>query len=230
MNDTTNGQPDDVDLMLPWYVTGRLSAAERARIEAALEADAGLRHRLALVREELAETEAVNEALPTPPRASFDKLMAQIDLHEAEHPRHMGLAERLMTAISNAIQSLSPRTLAWSGVVAAAVICLQAALLTGVLLKQREETTYKTASADTGAETGGTYALVGFAGTASLQQVTDFLGSEHAEIIDGPKPGGFYRIKLSSQKLADAALAAKLAEFRAHGEIIRVLLPEPVKR
>ncbi len=81
MNDVKNGQPDDADLplpeaLLPWYATGRLSASDQAEIDRALSDDAELRRRLALVRDESAETIAVNESLHTPPAASLDRLMA----------------------------------------------------------------------------------------------------------------------------------------------------------
>lgn len=229
MSDDKHNTPHDAGLTLPWYATGRLSPQERADIEHALETDAELRRQLALVREEADETIALNERLKAAPASGLDRIMAKIDLHEAAHSRSAGFGEKILRTIATALESLSPRNLAFAGIAAAAVICLQAGLLTGLLIHQHKSATiYKTASAETARETG-TFALIAFVSTASVQQVTDFLTAQHAELLDGPKPGGFYRIRISDQVLPAAAVDARLAEFRSHTDIVRLILPEPTK-
>ncbi len=234
MNDVKNGQPDDAGLplpesLLPWYATGRLLAADQAEIDRALADDAELRRRLALVRDESAETIAVNESLPTPSAAALDRLMAKIELYEAEHPRRAALSDRALGWISSALAVLSPRTLAWSAVAGAVVICLEAGLLTGLLVDRHEGGSFKTASVEVGAEASGTYALVTFVGTAPMQEMTAFLMAHHAVMADGPKPGGFYRIKIADQKLTGEALNARLAELRERANIVGMILPEAGK-
>lgn len=229
MNTDNSDAPQDVELNLPWYARGHLSAQERADVEAALAADPELRRRLALVEEEANETIALNESLKTAPASSLDRIMTKIDLYETAHPRRAGFIERALAVIARAIESLSPRNLAFAGIAAAAIICLQAGLLTGLLIHQQKSgPAYNTASTDI-PETG-TFALVAFNGSASWQQVTDFLAAQHAELRSGPKPGGFYRIKLSEQVLSPEALDARLADLRAHGNLIQLILPEPAKR
>lgn len=229
MSDEKNDAPRDAGLSLPWYATGKLSAQERAEIEDALANDAELRRQLALVRDEAEETIALNESLKTAPAAGLSRIMSQIDLHEAAHPRHAGFGDKILRAIATALESLSPRNLAFAGIAAAAVICLQAGLLTGLLIhRQENKPTLKVASV-AGTNETGTFALVAFVGTTTLQQVGDFLTAQHAELRDGPKPGGFYRIRISDQLLSPAALDARLAEFRAHPDIVQLILPEPTK-
>jgi hypothetical protein len=231
MNDTKNGQPDDAELslpesLLPWYATGHLSAEDRAQVESALAGDEELRRRLALVRDESAETIALNESLRTPPVAAMDRLMAKIDLYEAEHPRRVSISERAFGFVSGMLSGLTPRTLAWSAMAAAVVICLQAGLLTGLLVDRHEGAHFKTASLETGAENKGTYALVAFVGALPLQEMTAFLLDHHVSLLEGPKPGGLYRVKLADEKLSAEALNAKLVELRAQTNVVSLIVPE----
>jgi hypothetical protein len=226
MNDKEN-ERSDVDLALPWYTIDRLSAEERTRIESALNEDEDLRRHLALVRDEAAEAVALNESLKTAPAAGFDRIMAKIDLHEAQHPRRVGALERALDWIAASLAAVSPHVLAYGAVAAAVVICLQAGLLSGFLVSGHEKATYKTASADNnGAETS-TNALISFVGTVSAQDVTSFLLAHHAVFLGGPKPGGFYRVKIADQKLSGDALEEKLATFRRQTDIVQLILPEP---
>jgi hypothetical protein len=234
MNEAQNGQPDDAGLspaeaLLPWYATGRLSEADRTQVENALAGDEKLRRYLALVREETADTISVNENIRTPSAAAMDKLMAKIDLYEARHPRGAFSIDRVLSWISNALSGLSPRTLAWSATAAAVVICLEGGLLTGLLAGRQSPELFKTASLDTKAESEGTYALISFVGSVSMQDATAFLQNHHASLLDGPKPGGFYRIKVADQKLTGEALNAKLTELRGQINIVSFLLPETPK-
>jgi hypothetical protein len=228
MNDAKNGQPDDAELslpesLLPWYATRRLSAEDRAQVENALAGDAELRRRLALVRDESAETIALNESLRAPPAAALDRLMAKINAYEVEHPRRVPISERALGWISGVLSQLSPRTLAWSAMAAAVVICLEGGLLTGLLV-DRHEGTHRLASVEATAESNGTYALVSFVGTVSMQDATAFLEDHHASLVEGPK-SGLYRIKIANEKLSDEALNARLVELRGQSNIVGLLVP-----
>jgi len=234
MNEVKNGQPDDAELppaeaLLPWYATGRLSTAERAGIEAALAEDSELQRHLAMAREEEGETIGLNESLRTPPAAAFDRLMAKIDLYEAEHPRRVAFGERAFAWLSRSLSDLSPRTLAWSATAAAVVICLQGGLLTGLLADRhtpigKTQTTYGTASVDPQASTKGTYAFVAFVGTATVQDMTAFLQAHNATLVDGAK-SGLFRIKIDDEKLSNEALNKRLAELGGQKNIVSLIIP-----
>jgi hypothetical protein len=235
MNDTKNGQPDDAELsppeaLLPWYATGRLSAEEQAQVESALAADGELRRRLALVCDEEADTIAVNESLGLPSGAAMDRLMARIEAYETEHPRHASVGERALSWVSGVLSGLSPRVLAMSAMAAAVVICLQAGLLTGLVVDRHAGAHYTTASLEEKTESNGTYALISFAGSVSMQDATAFLEAHHASLVEGPKPGGIYRIKIADEKLSGDALNARLAAFRAETKVVGFILPEAAAR
>lgn len=235
MSDMKNEQPGDAELppseaLLPWYATGRLSAEDQAQVESALAGDGELRRRLALVRDEEAETIAVNESLGLPSGAAMDRLMARIEAYDAEHPRRASIGERALNWVSGLLSSLSPRVLAWSAMAAAVVICLQAGLLTGLVVDRYGAAHYTTASLEPKAESKGTYALISFAGSVSMQDVTAFLEAHQASLVEGPKPGGIYRVKIAEEKLSGDALNARLSAFRAETKVVGFILPEAAAR
>lgn len=230
MNNTKNGQPDDAGLpppeaLLPWYATGRLSVEDETQVERALAADGELRRRLALVRDEEADTISVNEGLGMPSGSAMDRLMLRIDAYEAEHPRRVPISERALGWISGFLSGLSPRTLAWSATAAAVVICLQAGLLTGLIADRHQAAHYGTASLEPKAESKGTYALVSFVGTVSMKDATAFLLDHHVSRLE-PNSTGMYRIKIADEKLTGEALNAKLAELRKQTNVVALILPD----
>lgn len=111
----------------------------------------------------------------------------------------------------------------WVAAAAAAIILVQAVTL-GALLVNREET-YQTASGEPSAATDGTFALVRFSDTASVKAVGDLLAELNVVIIDGPKPGGLYRVRLGPKDLSAAERDRKLAELRARPTVIVLVMP-----
>ena len=51
------------------------------------------------------------------------------------------------------------------------------------------------------AKSDASFAVVRFIPQASLGDITNFLGAHKAAVVDGPKPGGLYRIRLSQAPL-----------------------------
>ena len=80
MSDDTQEELErsEIELLLPWYVTGRLDAADKARVESFLAAHPDMKRQLALVREEQEQSAHSNEALGAPSRASLESMMASI--------------------------------------------------------------------------------------------------------------------------------------------------------
>jgi len=98
------------------------------------------------------------------------------------------------------------------------VIVLQGAVLTRSLVTPGG--TFHTASAPESRE--GSFALVAFASDATAQQIADLLAAQGASIVDGPKPGGLYRVRVSSKRLDADALKAAVAKLASRREIVRM--------
>jgi hypothetical protein len=195
---------EDIEALLPWHAAGTLRRRERLRVDEALKHDPELAHHAALVREELAETIRLNETLGAPTARAMDKLMAAIDAEVASKRRFaspLALARRLAGYISG----LPPRTFAIAASLAVLAIALQALLLLGALTKPQGA--YQTAAIGQKVHKRGAFALVRFAKQASAAEITKFLESYQATLVDGPKAGGLYRVKVAMTALAKEELA-----------------------
>jgi anti-sigma-K factor RskA len=211
----------DIEALLPWYAAGTLRRRDRQRVEDALKSDPALSRHAELVREELAETIRLNELLGAPSARAMDRLMASIDAEV--NGRHKIRSVRAVAArIAAVIAGLSPRTLAITAAAAVLAIAVQAFVLLGVLTKP--QATYQTAAVDSGTHKRGAFALVRFAKEASAAEITKFLEAYKATLVDGPKAGGFYRVKVAMTALAKEELARIVMRMQ-HEQVVEFAAP-----
>jgi len=199
----TDEDRSEIEDLLPWHAAGTLSAAEAQRVEAALAADPELARRYTLVREELAQTIALNEALGAPSPRALDALLAKID---AEPGRRPVRAADPLARIGAFFASLAPRTLAWSAAAGALVLLLQAGVIGGFILKEKTPGGYQTAS-ETGKPAAiGATVFIRFAPQANAAAITQFLRINKLTIAGGPSAGGLYLVRVAPAKLPPADL------------------------
>src|ERR1700730_2782326 len=212
----------DIEALLPWHAAGTLTRRDAQRVEAALNEDRDLARQFELVREELGETIHLNETLGAPSARAMERLLAGIEAEGAKGRRRQSF--NLAAFIGERMSMFSPRTLAWSAVTAVLAIVLQAGLLAELYIHEtRSEvpSTYKTASATRSLGPVGSYALIGFTPQASAADVTKFLEAHKASIVEGPKPGGLYRIRVSTTALPKNDLAAIVKQMQDDSKIVR---------
>jgi anti-sigma-K factor RskA len=206
-----NMEPTEIETLLPWYAAGTLRRRDRQRVEDALRYDPALAHHADLVREELAETISFNESLGVPSARCMDRLMAAIDA-ETVAARKRNAAGAVAAQFSSFIAGFSPRTLAFAASFAVAAIALQAFLL--VSMATKPQAPFETASVNPTVSGHGTFAMVRFAREASAGEITRFLEEYQATLVDGPKPGGYYRVRLGMKTLAKEELARIVSRMR----------------
>jgi hypothetical protein len=213
----------DIEALLPWHAAGTLSRRDAQRVEAALEQDKDLARQFELVREELSETIHLNETLGAPSARAMQRLLAGIEAEGAKARKRRSF--NLAAFIGERLTMFSPRTLAWSAVVGALAIVLQAGLLANLYINEpgsEVPVAYKTASSPTRSlGPAGSYALIGFSAQASAADVTKFLEAHQAAIVDGPKPGGLYRIRVSMTVLPKQDLAKIVKQMQDDSRIVR---------
>jgi len=204
-----DGEHAEMQALLPWYVAGTLRRRDRQQVETALRNDADLARQADLVREELAETICLNESLGAPSPKVMERLMARIDA-ETSPLRKLSLGTAVAGRIGNYIASFAPRTLAVAASLVVLAIGLQAFALVGMLTKSQgaEQT------AGGSAERHGRFAMVRFVRQANAGEITDFLQNYQAVVVDGPKPGGLYRVRLAVTALAKEEFGRLLARIR----------------
>lgn len=219
----------EIEELLPWYSTGKLSPSQRARVEAALADDAHLRLSLALIEDDRAAAIAGNEDIGAPSTKAYDKLFAAID---AEGPRQAPLMARakagVVAMIADFLGSLSPRQLAYGAIAAAVVLMVQATALTGVLVGGGASS-YSTASGpdEVGLPGNGTYLLVGFQPYITADAMTRFLETHSARIIDGPRAGGLFRIEIARNRMARSDADQIVASMRSKADVVRFVGVSP---
>ena len=213
----------DIEALLPWHAAGTLSRRDAQRVEAALNEDRDLARQFELVREELGETIHLNETLGAPSARAMERLLAGIEAEGAKGRKRQSF--NLAAFIGERLTMFSPRTLAWSAVTAVLAIVLQAGLLANLYINEpgsEVPSAYKTASAPTRSlGPVGSYALIGFTPQASAADVTKFLEAHKASIVEGPKPGGLYRIRVSATALSKKDLTAIVKQMQDDSKIVR---------
>jgi len=215
---------EDIEALLPWHAAGTLSRRDSERVEQALAQDAELARRFELVREEMAETIHLNESLGAPSTRTAQRLFAAIDGEGAvQKPRPM--AFDLGGWLSGLIGQFSPRTLAWSAAAACLAILLQAGLIAGFVLSERGAS-YETASyGEPAAQKPGAYALVRFNPNASANEITAFFDKHKASLVEGPRAGGLYRIRVAPNALSKDNLAHAVARLADDKDVVAFIVP-----
>lgn len=215
-----NKEPErhEIEALLPWHAAGTLSRRDADRVEQALAGDRELRRRFDVVREELSETIHLNETLGAPSARAMEKLFAAIDAEGVRAPTRRASFD-LAGRISDFLSGFSPRTLAWSAAAAALAIVVQAAVITGVVMKEHGTAAkYETASAQPTSD--GAYAVVRFAPQASSSDITNFLGAHMATLVDGPKAGGLYRIRFAGTSVPKDEVSKMIRRMQEQTKVV----------
>jgi anti-sigma factor RsiW len=222
---TTNESSGNRELadLLPFYVTGQLPLAQMRRIEAALAGDAALRRELALVEEEQAATVAANERLGSPSARAGERFFAMLDA-EPERATPRAAAKDVFAWIGERLQSLAPRQMAFAGIAAALLLVAQAGFI-GALLQEPGGKGYGTAFGNGKFE--ASYATVAFAPDAKAADISRLLDGAHAVIVDGPKAGGFFTLRIGAEGMSKDDRDAAIAKLGAEKGLVRFVQRSP---
>src|SRR5262249_52119595 len=128
---------------------------------------------------------------------------------------------------------LTPRALAFAAGAAVVVIMLQAGVIAELALRDRTDTgsSFETASAPPAATRGfdiGSFGLVRFGPQASIADISRFLDSRDAAIVDGPRPGGaggMYRVRIARTYVGKDQLERLVKEFQSASNLVSVAVP-----
>ncbi len=220
--------PGDLEALLPWHAAGTLNSRDADRVEKALATDRELARRYELVREELTETILLNESLGAPSARVMSNLFKAID-NERKIARQPATSHKFGAWLADLF---TPRAMAWSASAAAVIILLQAGVIARMALQEQGGQLFETASDHNTGTTRGvdiaSYALVRFAPKATMGDITRFLDSRSATIVDGPKPGGpggMYRVRVALTYLSKDDLDRLVREMQAASNIVSFAAP-----
>lgn len=213
----TLSEADEIAALLPWYVSGRISEADRARVDAYARLHPEVRDHIVLARDEADVVFADNSAIHVP-RDALQRLQRSV----ASAPTAVlhGMKASLIDRIGVWLSDLTPRQLAYAGAAAAIAIAVQAVSIGTLLSKHSPSTGYETASGPGSALSTGTFALVAFQPAAPQSTLTAFLAENKFVIVDGPKAGGLYRMRVSEALLGDGDRDAAIAKLKARSDLV----------
>jgi anti-sigma factor RsiW len=205
--------------LLPFYATGKLPPDDMQRIEIALAEDAALRRELALVEEEQIAIVRANEMLGMPSSRSAQRFFAAL---EAEPARTTPKAatKGMFARIIEHLQTLTPRQMAYAGAAAAFLLIVQAGYI-GVLLRDKGGGTVFSQASVGGATGEGSFAMVGFMPEAKTADVARLLESVHAVVVDGPRAGGFFKVRIGPKTMPQAERDAIIAKLLSEKALVR---------
>jgi len=205
---------EEIEALLPWHAAGTLSRRDAQKVEQALAGDADLTTQYSLIRDELVETIGLNESLGAPSARAMQKLMADIEA-DASTAHRTRPSFNLGGWLSEKLSSFSPRTLAWSASAAALAIVLQAGLLAGLFVSERQGgAMFDTASVRSNQTVkSGTEALISFAPQANVADITKLLQSYKMSIIEGPT-GEMYTVRFAMTGMPKEELARIIKQLQ----------------
>lgn len=180
--------------LLPFYMNDTLDAGERARMDSYLTTHPAARGEVAFQQ---ALRDEVREAVPQPdPRVGLDRILREMTARET------ATGASLLRRLTNWLDSLASARMAPAFAAACAIVVLQTALLTGLLLRQDEP--YDTLRG--GGIAGPEQALIQvlFRPETPESQLRDLVRRVGARIVDGPSDLGFYKLAVPVDRAAPA--------------------------
>ncbi|QJP15371.1 hypothetical protein G3545_17970 [Starkeya sp. ORNL1] len=218
--DRDDRAPGEIEALLPWYAAGTLAPEETRRVEAALDRDPELASHLARIHEERDASIRSAEALGLPSSRSAAKFFAALD---AEPARAMAAnpAVGMLHRAGEWLAALRPQTLALAAGAAMLALVVQGGFITGELM--RGGGSYSTASG--GDLAAGAYVLVAFQPEARAAQIGTLLQSISGHIVDGPYPGGLFKIRIGAADMPAAERSAMLARLKDAADVVRLATP-----
>jgi hypothetical protein len=162
----------------------------------------------------------------------MEKLFAGIE-KESGPARRVRPKFSLSSWVAEKYAALSPRTLTWATAAAAMVIVVQAGVLGSLYVGEDapgyrgiDVGPYGTASkAPVSDATSGAFAFIGFVPSATSGDITSFLATNNLAVVDGPRAGGLYRVRIAPTALSKDDAAAAVARLRENRTIVSFVAP-----
>jgi anti-sigma factor RsiW len=211
-----NDERHDIELLLPWYATGKLDAGDRARVERWLQTDPQLQLQLKVIRNERDDVSLQSDAVRVPAALTVERTMQAVASASPSAPLH-GFVQALKAVLSGSLGA----PLRWTAAAAALALVVQATAI-GLLLTSKSDGTYVPASGPTttAPAQAGTFVLVRFADTATAREISQVLSESEASIVEGPRAGAMYKVRIGPETLPSVTRDQRIAALRARAGLV----------
>ena len=220
------GGPDEIEALLPWHAAGTLTPEQAKKVEEALARSPRLAAHFERVVEEREAAILSAEALGLPSSRAAERLFAVIEAEPERRPARANPLAALFGGLGARLARLGPTTLGLTAAAAMLALLIQGGALTGLLAGGEG---YRAASGDAApagrATGGGAFVLVAFQPEARAAQIGTLLQSVQGRIVDGPYPGGLFKLRVGEDGMTAAERADVLDRLKQAGTIVRMASP-----
>src|SRR5262245_34481625 len=228
MSKKTNGEAtkrEEIEKLLPFYVTGRIDHADAEEIGDYLERHPDVAKQIDLARAERDSAVVANAVYADRPVPSFDRVAAMIGRGAAQPARTASRGPDWMDRIKRLFAMPSSPALGLLGTAAAIVIVLQAATI-GSLVVAHYRGIFNVAG-NNGVVDAGTTVVVRFADDATTAAIADALSGLDVKIIDGPSGGRLFTVRLGPKNMGAGERERLIAALKARSDVVVVVMPTP---
>ena len=206
-----------IEGLLPWFVTGRLTAVEQRLVATRMEVKPAFSAQVELAIAERDATVSANErALPNS-TAGLDRLMTVLSTVPQPIQRRGARFLTVWLRGMAALASLQPRTMGLAASAATFVLVAQAITI-GALLPQQNTKYYPESRIENTQSSIGVEVLVSLQPNISASILTSTLVELNAILVDGPK-SGLYRLRIGSEKADSAQTKLILSELKSRSDV-----------
>jgi hypothetical protein len=203
----------EIGELLPWFVNGRLSEADRQRVDAHLRVCEACTDELAAQRR-IYGVMSVDAGVERMPTAGLNRLRLRIESLDAAGPAPAA-PDEVARSEAPAASSLRQRR----SVIAASLAMTAVGALAALLWNQHERriapANYYTVTT-TAPQPANTAIRAVFAPTVTLSELQELLDDAHLKIVSGPTEAGVYSLAMSGSPSVDWSLR----RLRGH-EVVR---------
>lgn len=222
---TDHARREAIEMMLPFYATGQLDPAEADQIRDYLDHHPDVASQLDLIRAERDSTVVTNGVFATRPVPSFTRVAAMIGTTAAMSARPASPVARPLDWIRRLFDMSAPHSLGWIGAAAALVILLQAAAIATMVVSHY--TGAFGVAGGPGTTVPATTAFVRFADGAATSAVADALTGLGVTIVDGPKGGRLFTVRLGPKDMGGAERDRLIDALKARSDLVAFVTLAP---
>jgi hypothetical protein len=215
------GERDEIEMLLPWYATGKLDQADARRVDAYLAQHPEVQARLSLSLAERSETMQVNGPVTAPSKQTVERFMARIGRAKvretgASSERIGGWTRRVLVK-----PFFSHGQIQWAAAAATLMIVVQAAVILSLLMTPEQGVRYETAGGRSEVIAPGTYVDVRFAPDMPLSRIAAAMSELNFTIAGGPKAGGFFLVRIGPAKMSKDEIQQAIAALRRRSDVVQ---------
>lgn len=205
------------EALLPWYLTGTLSAEEKARVERQLETSEALSRELESLKALRTAVVRSTDELAPPAGDGYARLMARIDADEgAAEPGRAGKLWHRLTGLLQEALRLRP-----AYALVAALILFQAAAIGGLVVERMVSPRDHVIASPTVPAGGFPTVLVAFRDALPAAALRQIVYDLDGNIVKGPTPEGVYVIEIRRRLESPDQLDRIVEALRARGDAVR---------